>query len=89
MEDTEVSGYKIKEGMIVQANVWELHYDKKVWGEDPSTFEPERYIKCHHIHLRITHLCKLHIHAIFHSSRKTTPFKRTFVTFFSYLCSEH
>lgn len=43
MEDTEVSGYKIKEGMIVQANVWELHYDKKVWGEDPSTFEPERF----------------------------------------------
>ena len=43
MEDTNVLGHQIQEGMIVQANVWELHYDKEVWGQDPTTFEPERY----------------------------------------------
>ena len=44
MEDTDVLGYQIRAGMIVQANVWELHYDKDVWGQDPTTFEPERYV---------------------------------------------
>ena len=46
MEDTNVLGHQIKEGMIVQANVWELHYDKEIWGQDPTTFEPERYEEC-------------------------------------------
>lgn len=42
MEKTNVLGYQMQEGMIIQANVWELHYDKEVWGSDPTTFDPER-----------------------------------------------
>ena len=42
METVDVFNYRIEEGMIVQANVWELHYDKTVWGSDPSSFDPER-----------------------------------------------
>ena len=42
MRDTTVMGHKIKEGMIVQANVWELHYNKDNWGNDPERFDPMR-----------------------------------------------
>jgi hypothetical protein len=29
--------------MVVQANVWSIHYDPDIWGPtDPHVFEPER-----------------------------------------------
>ena len=39
---TEVCNYKIEPGMIIQANVWQLHYDKANWGGDPTKFDPLR-----------------------------------------------
>lgn len=42
MRASKVGKHQIEPGMIVQANVWDLHYDKKVWGEDPTTFDPQR-----------------------------------------------
>ena len=44
METVDIMNYHIEEGTIVHANVWELHNDKSVWGSDPSTFDPERYL---------------------------------------------
>jgi len=42
MRSAKVGSLEIEPGMIVQANVWDLHYDKQTWGEDPTTFEPLR-----------------------------------------------
>lgn len=42
MRTSKVGDYQIEPGMIVQANVWDLHYDKSVWGDDPTTFDPLR-----------------------------------------------
>ncbi|XP_053407088.1 putative cytochrome P450 CYP13A10 isoform X1 [Mercenaria mercenaria] len=43
MRTSKVGDFQIEPGMIVQANVWDLHYDKNVWGEDPTTFDPQRF----------------------------------------------
>ncbi|XP_052828840.1 cytochrome P450 3A24 isoform X1 [Octopus bimaculoides] len=34
----------IPKGMIVQANIWAIHYNPDVWGADPHKFNPERFI---------------------------------------------
>ncbi|KAJ8317594.1 hypothetical protein KUTeg_005498 [Tegillarca granosa] len=43
MESCNVNGYDIPEGMIIQANVWDVHYNPDIWGEDPEKFIPERF----------------------------------------------
>ncbi|XP_052771299.1 LOW QUALITY PROTEIN: putative cytochrome P450 CYP13A10 [Mya arenaria] len=43
MRSTKVRDYNIEPGMVIQANVWDLHYDKNEWGEDPNTFDPLRF----------------------------------------------
>ena len=48
METVDIMNYHIEEGTIVHANVWELHNDKSVWGQDPSSFDPERYLLYHY-----------------------------------------
>ena len=48
METVDIMNYHIEEGTIVHANVWELHNDTSVWGTDPSTFDPERYLLYHY-----------------------------------------
>jgi hypothetical protein len=30
--------------MIIQANVWDIHYSSKLWGDNPEKFIPERYV---------------------------------------------
>jgi len=42
METCTVQGYRIQKGMIVHANVWALHYNAELWGDDPHRFDPER-----------------------------------------------
>uniref|UniRef100_A0A914VYX4 Cytochrome P450 n=1 Tax=Plectus sambesii TaxID=2011161 RepID=A0A914VYX4_9BILA len=34
---------QVEEGVVVQANVWSIHYNKKIWGEDVDIFRPERF----------------------------------------------
>uniref|UniRef100_A0A914XCR5 Cytochrome P450 n=1 Tax=Plectus sambesii TaxID=2011161 RepID=A0A914XCR5_9BILA len=44
MKDCTVGEQKlhVEEGVVVQANVWSIHYNKKIWGEDADSFRPER-----------------------------------------------
>ncbi len=35
---------QVEEGMGVQANVWSIHYNKDIWGEDADKFRPERLV---------------------------------------------
>ena len=45
MEDTVVYGQIIPAGVVVQPDIWTIHYDKDLWGPvDPHEFEPERYV---------------------------------------------
>ncbi|GAB1604006.1 cytochrome P450 3A24-like [Argonauta hians] len=34
----------IPKGMIVQANIWAIHYNPEIWGPDPHKFNPERFL---------------------------------------------
>jgi hypothetical protein len=45
MKTCEVGEQKLKmeAGMTVVANVWSIHLDKKLWGEDAEQFIPERW----------------------------------------------
>ncbi|KAL5015759.1 hypothetical protein ScPMuIL_005348 [Solemya velum] len=43
METSEVNGLVIEKDTIVQANVWDIHYDPEYWGEDTHTFDPLRF----------------------------------------------
>lgn len=45
METSTVNGMEIPKGMIVQANVWDIHYNTEIWGDNPAEFIPERYIQ--------------------------------------------
>ena len=33
---------QLEERVFVQSNVWSIHYNKKIWGEDADKFRPER-----------------------------------------------
>lgn len=43
MESCTVNGIDIPKGMLVQANVWSVHYNQEHWVEDTQRFIPERY----------------------------------------------
>jgi len=45
MKTCEVGEQKLKmeAGMTIVANVWSIHLDKKLWGEDAEQFIPERW----------------------------------------------
>ncbi|KAL3863942.1 hypothetical protein ACJMK2_005663 [Sinanodonta woodiana] len=42
-ESTEVGGMLIPEGMVIQANIWDVHYNSTLWGENTHRFDPERF----------------------------------------------
>ncbi|CAG5120896.1 unnamed protein product, partial [Candidula unifasciata] len=44
MEDCTVGGLRIPAGMLVHANLWDIHYDSKHWGHDPHQFDPLRFM---------------------------------------------
>ncbi|KAK2164743.1 hypothetical protein LSH36_59g01037 [Paralvinella palmiformis] len=39
----KINDLDIPEGMAVHVDVWSIHYDKKLWGEDADKFVPERF----------------------------------------------
>ncbi|TCD71958.1 hypothetical protein EIP91_000090 [Steccherinum ochraceum] len=43
-EDTVIGGgkYFIDKDMTIAANIWDIHRDPKVWGDDAEEFKPER-----------------------------------------------
>ncbi|KZV25682.1 hypothetical protein F511_04743 [Dorcoceras hygrometricum] len=44
IEDCTVGGYHIPKGTRLIVNLWKLHRDPDVWGEDPSSFRPDRFL---------------------------------------------
>lgn len=42
METSEVEGLVIERDTIVQANVWDIHYNPEYWGQDTHKFDPLR-----------------------------------------------
>jgi len=43
VEDVELRGYFIPKGTSVYANLYELNFDPKIWG-DPENFRPSRFL---------------------------------------------
>jgi len=43
LEDTEISGWLIPKGHLIQLNVWKILHDKETWGEDAFEFNPDRF----------------------------------------------
>ena len=43
-EDAMLAGYHIPAGTTVLANLWAINRDPKMWGEDASAFNPDRYL---------------------------------------------
>ncbi|KAK0057347.1 cytochrome P450 3A43-like isoform X1 [Biomphalaria pfeifferi] len=44
MRDCTVGNMQIPMGMLVHANLWDVHYDPTHWGEDPQAFNPLRFM---------------------------------------------
>ncbi|ODM87857.1 Vitamin D 25-hydroxylase [Orchesella cincta] len=42
--DTEFHGYFLPKGITIMANLYTIHHDKKIWGEDANLFRPERFL---------------------------------------------
>lgn len=42
--DVGAKAMHIPKGTIIQVDVWAVHHDKEVWGDDVEDFRPERYI---------------------------------------------
>ena len=45
-ENCTLSGYNVKKGTRLIANLWNIHTDSSVW-EDPLEFRPERFLTTH------------------------------------------
>jgi cytochrome P450 len=48
-EDCEVGDTKLRipKGATITADVWSVHYDKTIWGDNAEQFVPERYVFVH------------------------------------------
>jgi len=43
LTDVDFHGFTIPKGAIIIANLYDVHYDKAIWG-DPEVFCPERFL---------------------------------------------
>ena len=42
--DCVVNGIPLEKGVGIRADIYSLHYDRDVWGDDIDDFRPERYV---------------------------------------------
>jgi cytochrome P450 len=42
MKECTLAGIQIDEGVYVAADVFSIHYDTHIWGDDADQFRPER-----------------------------------------------
>jgi len=42
-KDTEIEGWMIPKGFQIMINIFNLHFNKEIWGEDANEFRPERF----------------------------------------------
>lgn len=48
-QQTNICGYQIHPGDVIQPDVYSLHYDRDLWGpDDPQLFIPERHLHRRH-----------------------------------------
>jgi cytochrome P450 family 709 len=40
--NTTIGGIEVEEGTCVHVDVFSVHFNKEVWGEDAAEFKPER-----------------------------------------------
>ncbi|EEP80138.1 conserved hypothetical protein [Uncinocarpus reesii 1704] len=45
VEDTELGGYLLKKGAMLQVPIQVVHSDQACWGEDAKSFNPRRFLK--------------------------------------------
>jgi len=43
-EDCSFAGYNFKKGFVVVANLYGVHHDIDIWGNDVDQFKPERFL---------------------------------------------
>jgi hypothetical protein len=46
-QDATIAGYQVPKGTRVIVNMWKLHRDPQVWGDDAMDFKPERFLTTH------------------------------------------
>lgn len=39
-----INGLHIPEGLLIHANLWDVQYDPKHWGDNPNEFDPLRFL---------------------------------------------
>ncbi|ODM89328.1 Cytochrome P450 2J6 [Orchesella cincta] len=44
LADTEFHGYFLPKGVTVISNVYAIHHDSNIWGDDVNNFRPERFL---------------------------------------------
>jgi cytochrome P450 len=44
IEDFDLGPCKVKPGMIIAINIYSLHLNKDIWGDDVEEFKPDRFL---------------------------------------------
>jgi len=44
ISDTMFQGYFLPKGTVILANLYGIHHNPKIWGEDVNSFRPERFL---------------------------------------------
>jgi len=44
MKDSQLNGFDIPKDTIIMANMYYVHHNPKIWGEDAAKFNPDRFM---------------------------------------------